>query len=164
MNWLDFRHVKLNFCASSAQYDILDYQSTKKCEQNTLKIFISLFIFTLLYSDSLSFSDDVAKTTRTGKTRRRMCLSGNKSAKSNSNDSTAKTIRTWRISSTLFRVKDHIVIPTIQFQFKERRARQAIIYIEWWYHKRIYVRQGKFLCQKKKSSISSCPVTLEGIQ
>ena len=119
MNWLDFRHVKLNFCASSAQYDILDYQSTKKCEQNTLKIFISLFIFTLLYSDSLSFSDDVAKTTRTGKTRRRMCLSGNKSAKSNSNDSTAKTIRTWRISSTLFRVKDHILIPTILFSLKK---------------------------------------------
>jgi len=119
MNWLDFSHVKLNFCASSAQYDILYYQSTKKCEQNTLKIFISLFIFTLLYSDSLSFSDDVAKTTRTGKTRRRMCLSGNKSAKSNSNDSTAKTIRTWRISSTLFRVKDHIVIPTILFSLKK---------------------------------------------
>jgi hypothetical protein len=74
--------------------------------RNTLNIFISLLIFTLLYSDSLSFSDDVAKTTRTGKTRRRMCRSGNRSAKSNSNDSTAKTMRTWRMSSTLFQVKE----------------------------------------------------------
>lgn len=72
----------------------------------TLNILISLLIFTLLYSDSLSFSDDVAKTTRIGRIRRSMCRSGNRSAKSSSSDSTAKTMRTWRISSTLNRVKE----------------------------------------------------------
>lgn len=72
----------------------------------TLNIFISLMIFTLLYKDSLSFSDDVAKTTRIGRARRRMCRSGNRSAKSSSSDSTAKTMRTWRISSTLYQVKE----------------------------------------------------------
>lgn len=81
-------------------------QSKKTLWECTLNILISLLILTLLYSDSLSFSDDVASTTRTGRTRRRICRSGKRRAKSNSNDSTAKTIRTCRISSTLVRVKD----------------------------------------------------------
>lgn len=68
---------------------------------NTLKMFINLLSFTLLYKASVSFSDGVAKTTRTGKTRRRIYRSGKSSAKSNSRDSTMKTMRTWRISSTL---------------------------------------------------------------
>lgn len=73
---------------------------------HTLKIVMSLFIFTLLFSDSLSFSDDVAKTTRTGRMRRSTCLSGKRSAKSNSKHSAAYTIRTWRMSSTLSQVKE----------------------------------------------------------
>lgn len=69
-------------------------QNLHKNNEHTLNMLISLLIFTLLYNDSLSFSDDAAKTTRTGKTRRSVCLSGNRSAKFNSNDSTMKTMRT----------------------------------------------------------------------
>lgn len=76
------------------------------CEQFcTLNILTNLLIFTLLYRDSLSFSDEAANTTRTGKTRRRMWRSGKRRAKFNSSDSTAKTMRTWRMSSTLLQVK-----------------------------------------------------------
>lgn len=90
------------------ELELLELLEVRMVKRRTLKMFMRREILIFLKMDSPSFSPEVARTTRTGKTRKSEWRSEYSNTRSDSKHSRVKRMSTWIMSSTLRNVEKSI--------------------------------------------------------